>query len=88
MNQMRIKEFNDIQIFMDVQDKINDFSYPHLTIKYKGLNAKVSLDLKMIQGRLPVDITLYILDWTARHEKELITKWNVLCNKIKKGIAA
>lgn len=60
---------------MNTGDKIYATNYPHLEVVYKDHNAKISIDQKMIQGCLPVDVTLSVLDWTARHETELLKKW-------------
>ena len=77
-----ISQHKDIKIFMK-DDRIYKTKYPHFQVDYKGLLAKFSLDLSMIEGRLPVDVMLYILDWAQRHQDELNENWNRLRKKKK-----
>ena len=69
-----INEHNDVKIYMK-GDKIYKIDCPNFDVDYRGINAKFSIDLTMIEGRLPVDIMLYVLDWAKEHEEELKENW-------------
>ena len=56
-------------------DKIYKIDCPNFNVEYRGIKAKFSIDLTMIEGRLPVDIMLYVLDWAKEHEEELKENW-------------
>ena len=79
---MCIKEINDIQIHMNTGNRICNTDYPHLEVTYGNQSAKISLDLKLIQGVLPVDVTMSVLEWTSKHEQELLDKWYLMKNNI------
>ena len=84
---MCIKEFNGIKIFMEVNDKIYNISHPHIVVDYRGVNAKVSLDLSMIEGRLPADVKLFIINWAMKNSQDLMNKWEIL-SSLRKHKAA
>jgi len=83
---MCIKEFKDIKIFMEVSNKIYNINHPHILIDYRGVNAKISLDLSMIQGRLPADVKLFIINWAFKNKKDLMNKWEVLASLRKNKV--
>ena len=84
---MCIKEYKDIKIFMEVDKKIYNFTHPHIIIDYKGIISKISIDLSMIQGRLPIEVKLYVLDWALNNKQDLMDKWKILTNLRNKKAA-
>lgn len=84
---MCLKEYKDIKIFMEVDKKIFNIIHPHIIVDYKGVNSKISLDLSMIQGNLPIEVKLYVLDWTLNNKQDLMDKWKILTNLRNKKAA-
>ncbi|MBC8488050.1 MAG: DUF4160 domain-containing protein [Ignavibacteria bacterium] len=75
-----ISQHKDIKILMK-DGRICETNYPHFQVDYRGLIAKFSFDLSLVEGRLPVDVMLYVLDWTQRHQDELSDNWKRLQKK-------
>jgi len=87
LDSMCIKEYKDIKIFMKVDKKIYNIIHPHIIVDYKGVIAKISLDFSMIQGHLPIDVKLYVLDWTLNNKQDLMDKWKILTILRNKKVA-
>ncbi len=84
---MCIKEHKDIKIFMEVDKKIYNITHPHIIVDYKGVISKISLDFSMIQGNLPIEVKLYVLEWALKSKHELMDKWKIL-SKLRNKKAA
>ena len=84
---MCIKEHKDIKIFMEVDKKIYNITHPHIIVDYKGVISKISLDFSMIQGNLPIELKLYVLEWSLKSKHELMDKWKIL-SKLRNKKAA
>ena len=87
LDSMCIKEYKDIKIFMEVDKQIYNFTHPNIIIDYKGIISKISIDLSMIQGRLPIEVKLYVLDWALNNKQDLMDKWKILTNLRNKKVA-
>ena len=72
---------------MKVDNKIYNIIHPHIIVDYKGVTSKISLDLSMIQGHLPIEVKLYVLDWTLNNKQDLMDKWKILTNLRNKKAA-
>ena len=55
--------------------KINNVYYPHFVVYFKGETAKISLDGKMTEGKLPPTDTHNIMDWARKNYDILETRW-------------
>lgn len=77
---MCLNEYQDIKIFIK-GEKFRSTYYPHFEVDYRGMiKAKFSFDLSMIEGRLPVDVILYVLDWAKQNHDVLESNWKSLVN--------
>ena len=62
-------------------EKFRTTYYPHFEVDYRGMiKAKFSFDLSIIEGRLPVDVILYVLDWARQNQDVLESNWKSLVN--------
>jgi hypothetical protein len=78
---MCLKEYQDIKIFVK-GEKFRTTYYPHFEVDYRGmLKAKFSFDLSILEGRLPADVTLYVVDWAQRNCSLLKSEWDSILNK-------
>ncbi len=77
---MCLNEYQDIKIFVK-GEKFRTTYYPHFEVDYRGMiKAKFSFDLSIIEGRLPVDVILYVLDWARQNQDVLESNWKSLVN--------
>ena len=77
---MCLNEYQDIKISIK-GEKFHSTYYPHFEVDYRGMiKAKFSFDLSIIEGRLPVDVILYVLDWASHNQDVLESNWKSLVN--------
>jgi hypothetical protein len=62
--------------------KINNIYYPHFVVYFNGEQAKISLDRKMTEGKLPPKETHEIMDWARRNYDLLETGWVNMMNQV------
>jgi len=67
------------KILMDF-GKIADTYYPHFIVEHddsqsKNARVKFSIDMRIIDGEVPVDITQDIISWAHAHYKVLEESW-------------
>ena len=62
--------------------KINNIYYPHFVVYFNGGQAKISLDRKMTEGKLPPRETHEIMDWARRNYDLLETGWVNMMNQV------
>jgi hypothetical protein len=81
------------RILMDF-GKIADTYYPHFIVehfiveqddsahsKVKFSKVKFSIDMRIIEGEVPVEITQEIISWAHNHYKELEESWLCLVDR-------
>ena len=55
----------------------NEHNPPHFHAVYGEYNGSFSiLDLKMIEGDLPIKAQSLIIEWASEHKEEIIDMWN------------
>lgn len=55
----------------------NEHNPPHFHAVYGEYNGSFSiLDLKMIEGDLPIKAQSLIIEWANKHKEEIINIWN------------
>lgn len=62
------------RILMDF-GKIADTYYPHFIVEHDDSRVKFSIDMRIIEGEVPVDITQDIISWAHTHYKVLEESW-------------
>lgn len=64
----------DYRILMDF-GKIADTYYPHFIVVYKDTTVKFSIDMKIIDGELPVDLFEEVRTWANKNYRRLEKGW-------------
>jgi hypothetical protein len=60
----------------------NEHAPPHFHAEYAGAVAAISIrDLEVIAGTLPRRALVFVLDWAALHQQELMENWALCLNK-------
>ena len=73
------------RILMDF-GKIADTYYPHFIVERDDIDhdhsqVKFSIDMRIIEGEVPVEITQDIISWAHTHYKELEESWLCLIDE-------
>lgn len=68
------------RILMDF-GKIADTYYPHFIVEQDEAQVKFSIDMRIIEGEVPVEITQEIISWAHNHYKELEESWLCLIDE-------
>ncbi len=78
---MCLKEYKDIKIIVS-GEKFRTTYYPHFEVDYRGMiKAKFSFDLSIIEGQLPADVILFVVEWAQRNHEKIKSNWESLVNE-------
>lgn len=80
---LRTNREHGYRILMDF-GKIADTYYPHFIVEQDDpdhLSVKFSIDMRIIEGEVPVEITQEIISWAHDHYKELEESWLCLIDR-------
>jgi hypothetical protein len=71
----RVAEFDGIRVFMKSSGS-DEYNFPNFRVNYKGSNAVFSIDEPaLVNGKLPIDISINILKWAKEHRNDLYKNW-------------
>ena len=80
---LRTNRAHGYRILMDF-GKIADTYYPHFIVEQDDpghKTVKFSIDMRIIEGEVPVEITQELISWAHDHYKELEESWLCLIDR-------